>query len=539
MNVHSKRTVNAHYSITTEVLVQGRAMVTWCTYLGKSTGIFNCHNWGWSSDELATTCEWLRSECRTAQSSNGSYHLLLLGDFNFSDESKPGCRPPQYEADPEVGKAARKQHAKLRDACSSFTLLSHDSHTHYNSAEEILTDIDLVFSSLPGWQLQHVTTKISILPPLEVWSKGLSDHGIVSLALGPRPNTSKNHLPIPKWVTTHPRFAFVLQRLVHKEDLGKLTLPLRLSHYETLIREAARLCRNEISKAKRELPEMKLQNLITCGRIVTTNNVQLAKKLVDESDFYFARIRVAEDKVLLIDPCNFNAEYATSKRESFQISSEEDCTKPTNLKHKVQAGTRLAMLWRSKFPTLSLKAIKRTDGIFVSKAVDIANEMVSSWFNVFGIARSPAPGVAAFLGTVPAWSGASRTAPPSKLNISHVIEELARKQTACGPNGIPYHAWAALLELSSQILFDVNLHIFEHGFANLQFNEQICVFIPKASCADQHPTALETRPLGLKNSAPKILASANSRAFNKVVLKKCSKIQRGVAGRNFAQMSLN
>ena len=135
MSFHIKRAVNAQYSITTEVLVQGRALVTWCSNLGKTTGIFNCHNWGWSSDELATTCEWLRSECLAAQRSNGSYHLLLLGDFIFSDESKPGCRLPQYEADPEVGKAARKQHAKLRDACSSFTLLPHDSHTHYNSAE--------------------------------------------------------------------------------------------------------------------------------------------------------------------------------------------------------------------------------------------------------------------------------------------------------------------------------------------------------------------------------------------------------------------
>ena len=73
------------------------------------------------------------------------------------------------------------------------------------------------------------------------------------------------------------------------------------------------------------------------------------------------------------------------------------------------------------------------------------------------------------------------------------------------------------------------------GILDIDFNEQLVVFIPKASCTDIAPKALVSRPLGLKNACPKILADTNCRAFNKVVYKKCVTIQRGgIWGRNFS-----
>ena len=264
--------------------------------------------------------------------------------------------------------------------------------------------------------------------------------------------------------------------MVDKENLEKLSVPIRLRHYEELIREASRLCRNEILNAKREQPEMILQNLITCGRIVATNNFRLAKRLVSESAFFFARIYVDKDNVFLFDPSSFNSEYATAKRDCLQNDSDSFVKSPTGKQHRLQAITRLSLLWRSRFPTLGLKAILRKDGTVTSKPAGIAREMSSSWFSVFGIARKAAPEALDFLATTPTWCGASGTAPPSRDNIRKVIEVLAKKHTACGPNGIPYHAWAALIELSSQILFNVNLHIFEHGFVDTHFNEQMCFY---------------------------------------------------------------
>lgn len=71
-------------------------------------------------------------------------------------------------------------------------------------------------------------------------------------------------------------------------------------------------------------------------------------------------------------------------------------------------------------------------------------------------------------------------------------------------------------------------------FWGADFNQQEMVFIPKNDALPRPPKASETRPLGLKDSAPKLLAATNTRRFNGVVSMMVSWVQRCfVGGRQF------
>ena len=145
-------------------------------------------------------------------------------------------------------------------------------------------------------------------------------------------------------------------------------------------------------------------------------------------------------------------------------------------------------------------------------------------------------GAAEFLEGIPVWKSAASVKPPNTKQIASTITKLATKPTATGPDGIPYYCWIVLLQLAADILFEVNMFILNGGIISVKFNEQFNVFIPKSSCQDHTPRALDTRPLGLKNSCPKILASSNSQAFNKVLLDNCAVIQRAITFRSLMPM---
>ena len=121
--------------------------------------------------------------------------------------------------------------------------------------------------------------------------------------------------------------------------------------------------------------------------------------------------------------------------------------------------------------------------------------------------------------------------PPSAEAIAGAIQ--ATLDTAVGPDGIPFSAWKAILATSADILFQCNAWLMAGMLLGAGLNAQYSVFIPK-ELLDCVPRPKDTRPLGLKNSDIKILASANCRAFRDVSKAKVVELQRGFTHqRNF------
>ena len=97
-------------------------------------------------------------------------------------------------------------------------------------------------------------------------------------ALSPGKPPSEND-PIPPWVAKLPQFQTYLQLLVNASRLQDLMPAHALCYYKVLIREAARLARDDFNNGFRDSPRTYLPNLILIARIITNNRFRLAQKL--------------------------------------------------------------------------------------------------------------------------------------------------------------------------------------------------------------------------------------------------------------------
>ena len=93
------------------------------------------------------------------------------------------------------------------------------------------------------------------------------------------------------------------------------------------------------------------------------------------------------------------------------------------------------------------------------------------------------------------WSFAGVPPPDVEAFLLHL---LALKDSAPGPDGIPYSCYKALARFSALILYKANLILLAGGILSMTFNIQRGVFIPKNAPVDGlDPRADELRTLGL------------------------------------------
>ena len=126
--------------------------------------------------------------------------------------------------------------------------------------------------------------------------------------------------------------------------------------------------------------------------------------------------------------------------------------------------------------------------------------------------------------------------PPSAECFAWFLKDL--KDSAPGPDGIPYSCYKALLQLSARILFDCNWVLPSGGLLGVSFNIQRACFIPKnAATEGAFPKAVELRSLGLKSADNKIITGTNFRQFSSLISEMAISIQRGFI--LYRQLALN
>ena len=111
----------------------------------------------------------------------------------------------------------------------------------------------------------------------------------------------------------------------------------------------------------------------------------------------------------------------------------------------------------------------------------------------------------------------------------------ALKDSAPGPDGIPYSCYKALIDTMAMLFFYANLILLQGGLLGEHFNSQRGCSIPKNSPPEGcDPRADELRTLGLKNTDNKAITLTNCAQFRDVVSDNTASIQRGfVGGRQF------
>ena len=249
----------------------------------------------------------------------------------------------------------------LLNSLRFFTRIEHDQFSHYNSSLQHLNDIDHVFISAPGWQQTLKRVQVSVEQPEVLFAKGLSDHGALTCRF-PSSKIPISSQPIPTWVAKLPNFSLYLGQLVNASKLHQLMPEHALMEYKRLIREAARLARNNYYTLNREPPDMYIANLVLISRLIVDNNTRQAGQLIQNSVFFFSRIFVADSKVQLHDPVKFADEFRDFKHSHYHkhINHLIQQNKPNS--SKIEAATRLSRLWSAHAPVNCVAAITAENG---------------------------------------------------------------------------------------------------------------------------------------------------------------------------------
>ena len=120
--------------------------------------------------------------------------------------------------------------------------------THYSAGNSLLSRIDRIYTSIPPWLLIQLNVRaFRDKDPKEMHDLDLSDHSVLKVAFSNRDPIPSDQRPISKLVVADPLYAEFFQRLVEESNLEMLAVPLRLRHFKALMREAARLVRDQRS----------------------------------------------------------------------------------------------------------------------------------------------------------------------------------------------------------------------------------------------------------------------------------------------------
>ena len=205
-----------------------------------------------------------------------------------------------------------------------------------------------------------------------------------------------------------------------------------------------------------------------------------------------------------------------------------------------------AKLWKSSHRKLVLQAIllPLPNGSLsasppISSPADMALHLASHWSPVFTKSDSSPAHSSAMSTLLSEFSGpwdCSAILPPSA--DSFVTTASRAKPSATGPDGIPYAAWANSGPEAGVTLQNLYFELAADRHPSLGFNDSVTIFIPKGEADNdldllaRHPG--ETRPLGLKNTDNKTIASNINQSLKPLIFHNACKLQRGfIAGRNF------
>ena len=192
--------------------------------------------------------------------------------------------------------------------------------------------------------------------------------------------------PIPPWVATLPDFSRFLGSLVAASNLGGLLPGHGLAQCKILIREAAKLARDDFNNAFRDSPKTRLSNLTLIARITASNNTKLARfLLLSHPSFFASRIEVRQGLVMSVNPVDFALDFASSKKSQLDKVIHCEISKPKQKQNKsrISAAMRLAKLWRASGPVNSVAAIISESGETLTEHDDIGLEVGQVWGRTF------------------------------------------------------------------------------------------------------------------------------------------------------------
>jgi exonuclease III len=464
-----------------------------------------------------------------------STHSMLAGDWNTVEVDDPRFHPAENKFVPDL-----TSHSKLlENKLAGFTELHQQAFTRRQCTDRsisVLSRIDRIYSNCPTCELLDRHPLTSTVGLVTVMTSP-SDHVPVSTCFSP-PSSGPPEFPgIPVWVTKHAEFPGAVEEMWGCVKHLVMNPMERLTLAKDILHSAAVLTKRKAAEIGANTTAEKLHWSLLAYRGVRRGAD--GDSLVHRSAAAFPVLGdwlpSGSRRGDTVHLAKLIAELSANHFDEEIAEVEADAQLP---RPKVRARLSqlhvLAATWRSHRRRISLSAVTDPDGIPQSCPEAAAKLLEDHWKPVFAekvIAAEAAILLMPFIQKVPpglSWA----------IDRSGFYELMAKpRDSAPGPDGIPYGAWRAAGTILYDVMFEAFVAFTSGSPLPPQFNDCNLAFIPKGdNPEDFHLVARSpstTRPISLSNTDSKFFALALNRPLAEAATITVHPRQRGfVNGRS-------
>ena len=520
-------------------VIPGRCIGISISIRGKCLTVINLHNYGLFANQVRAIGRFMSSLAVGIKASPHCLSGLLVGDLNIKAEHERtfkvgrvfagGARDRVYSNPLFSGQLLRLWGQILE----GWTEVIQPFPTHFDAKGNSCSRIDRAWVCGPSSLLIKLRVMSFVISsPEELFGEGLSDHAPLVLSFGKVVPSCNTSFAIPKHICKTPAFVEGVESLVADCGLFEQPKHKRLELYKICMKESARRVKLDlIHKSEDELKTRRLV-LASISRAIWFNNIGLAKKLLNTSIMARDILILVGRRVLCRDFSVFDDWFNDShqKLQQQRINGLKGHIAATNctilkkqLRSKVQAACRLQkVFWPTGKRLIVTGIIGANDvhgnPIVHTKPCEIQEALRSYWGEVYSKKEMDGDRAHKLINFFRRKCGHlfdfENLEVPDEEKLEKAIS--LAKDSACGPDGVPYAAYKALRKLSATILRDsiddLQLEMPQTDLERL--NEQFVWMAPKAPSANDGVVVLRTpnnlRTIFGSNADSKLIASATA-----------------------------
>jgi hypothetical protein len=194
--------------------------------------------------------------------------------------------------------------------------------------------------------------------PKELYTSGLSDHAPATVTISfvkPCPKES----PIPAAIFKEPIFGVLHDQLVVDCQLKNFEGFERLRRHKAILHAAAQFAREMLQDFQDDTLFIKAQNFTTVARVVWTQNMHLAKKLISKSAVAEKHLSIADGSISIKDSVLFSSEIDEVKTMFLQEQINKVPTTSSNKSKdsRLKTLSNLSKLWIPMNKQMILSAV--------------------------------------------------------------------------------------------------------------------------------------------------------------------------------------
>ena len=379
-----------------QVFVPGRVLRV-SVAVGDCESIYWCtHNFGVSAAQMDSIEIAFRADQAWAAENPRAVTVFAMGDFNYVCEGEYQ-RSLELPNDTRLGSHSlptpRAWQSRWEHILKDLTELAQPLDTHYSNANSLCSRIDRIYTSIPPWLLIQLNVNASLYnDPKELYDSDVSDHSPLCISFSKHDPVPADQRPISRHVVADPRYADYLEKLVAASNLDALAVPIRLQQFKLLMREAARLVRDEHSSNFTNNPVALSSMYGTMARAVWNNDSKVASLLIGKYSIAGRHLQIIDDTVTVVNPPRFQFDFLSARQRAAECRknvkdmevSQPDA--PSVRRRRAESSramhNRMMKLWTAFNKKLCITGIKTKSGI-VRSPHRMSNALSQHWVPVF------------------------------------------------------------------------------------------------------------------------------------------------------------